>query len=69
MMAADKSKPKDTCCICRTRREVGICEFGAGPMKAGPHCRSCCTNPIRDKWRPATPREMAAERDLRKVGS
>lgn len=68
-MAAAKSGTKGTCSICGTRREVGMCTFGSGRMKAGPHCRGCCSNPISRKWRPATARELAAERDLRKVGS
>jgi hypothetical protein len=43
---------RGTCPICKRRRLVGRCDFGKG-VDVTPHCRGCCSDPVRDHWRAA----------------
>lgn len=51
---------KPICPICEKPRRVGNCDFGQGGADMGPHCRSCCAAPLRDKWRAARPASKPA---------
>jgi hypothetical protein len=44
----------ERCGVCEEVKPLGNCDFGKGNPKllATAHCRTCCTMPVRDRWRP-----------------
>ena len=61
------SQKLEKCGVCQEPAILGQCEFGKGNpyFVSTEHCRTCCTRPDRDRWRPLSEIEGPAASQAR----